>query len=1138
MYYKDTLNDFSKNFNFNFLNGDFNVGDYLNIYMTNKFEECEITNIYDFYELMNNYTSSYSNIINKYISYLEKTIKEFLKEIYDNFYSNFKNKATEYINYNFIENLEKNYTCLNYSNILLDIRNINQNQSLFNNISEIISIIYEGCSNQIEIHTDIDDFSLNEKINFILNRNNNCFDDFYKLNILPYYNETIHFLNCYNNDFHNYTAIYFNNLNDTYKNDLHNIINNIIYEIKNNYNDENFLVNYLEENFQIFPYKEINLDEISYYFQDIESMINYINVIKKNELNKYFFQLSISSFNASYFNLFNYFIKNEIISNISILINDKLELQLDFISKKIREEYDYYLLILNNTELIGYSSKIAFINLYKKLNKILNEELFNFIQDDIYYYLDIFYRENREIFKNNFINFYINNLNQYNINIVIINVFIKENICSKEFNETLDLNLKKVVETIIFDNIKKEINDSVVFKIEKLSNEINALQYNIEQILINIETKDLPYDMIIINELIINFTEILNSQNNQFLFRISNKAFNYTYNFIHDDLEPPLILIKNNYNKIEETILNYSISIIESFPDYFKIIKDKFNLEEIYNNISLFFDYTKEILINYAEILDKDLKSYINKLVQYIFINGLYTLDEPCNESFCNFEDFFNSEKNKTNENESEIKTVNKSYESVFNFSNLDRGKINKLINKNIIGLNGYNSKMGAITENDINYYILEIKDTLFNFNKSYLDKDYKQILFSSNSFFTKINFTYLNKLKKNIDKTAYRFSSILTKDIYNKLKINLYKQYKEIELYINNNSNLIEINKNQYLNFLNFSSDLIKFNYNLVQLRIKNYYENLNKIIQEKLKYISEEEMKNYKLRILEIDKRSYTEQFKIIKKDFNNLAKGCFYDNFFGDLVEEWKSLKSGEFLSKVKFTTLEWKVGGKTEMNLDDLSIIDNSFDICLTLLEIKKLSFYFPIKLFPCIELGLKIDPILNIQICINIGFYFNTNNSEENKISIGASGEASVGLNLELGLYIPSGLSPISISISVGITGILGYGKIGVKLNFYLCGENQNIYGYEFYYDFLAFQLTIYAKATFEIEIEIIKFSYAFEFYLYKKELIAYQYSYKKEKFYELGTKDELKEKCYFEIKKIIKGNQTYTKEKCYNKTIE
>ena len=44
-----------------------------------------------------------------------------------NCYSNFKNKATNYINYNFIENLEQNYICLNYSNNILDFRNINQN---------------------------------------------------------------------------------------------------------------------------------------------------------------------------------------------------------------------------------------------------------------------------------------------------------------------------------------------------------------------------------------------------------------------------------------------------------------------------------------------------------------------------------------------------------------------------------------------------------------------------------------------------------------------------------------------------------------------------------------------------------------------------------------------------------------------------------------------------------------------------------------------------------------------------------------------------------------------------------------------------------------------------------------------------
>jgi hypothetical protein len=74
-----------------------------------------------------------------------------------------KRKIMTLIKFIIIENLEKNYICLNYSNNILDFRNINQNQSLFNNINEIISIIYEGCSSQIGIHIDIDDFLLNEK---------------------------------------------------------------------------------------------------------------------------------------------------------------------------------------------------------------------------------------------------------------------------------------------------------------------------------------------------------------------------------------------------------------------------------------------------------------------------------------------------------------------------------------------------------------------------------------------------------------------------------------------------------------------------------------------------------------------------------------------------------------------------------------------------------------------------------------------------------------------------------------------------------------------------------------------------------------------------------------------------------------
>jgi len=139
---------------------------------------------------------------------------------------------------------------------------------------------------------------------------------------------------------------------------------------------------------------------------------------------------------------------------------------------------------------------------------------------------------------------------------------------------------------------------------------------------------------------------------------------------------------------------------------------------------------SQEIFINYTNSFDKDLYNYINKLTHYTFINGLLTLDKPCNESFCYIDfDKISSKSNKT-------RRLEKSNNIFIDIKQLNKTKINKLINKNIINLDGYNSKMGAITENDIDYYILEINDTLYNFNKSYLNKEYKEILPKLQKFF------------------------------------------------------------------------------------------------------------------------------------------------------------------------------------------------------------------------------------------------------------------------------------------------------------------------------------------------------------------------------------------------------------------
>ena len=69
-----------------------------------------------------------------------------------------------------------------------------------------------------------------------------------------------------------------------------------------------------------------------------------------------------------------------------------------------------------------------------------------------------------------------------------------------------------------------------------------------------------------INEIIINYTILVNNQKNRYYLNISEKPFDILYEFIHGNLEPPLILIKDQYNSIEERLLQKLFEIIDKFP--------------------------------------------------------------------------------------------------------------------------------------------------------------------------------------------------------------------------------------------------------------------------------------------------------------------------------------------------------------------------------------------------------------------------------------------------------------------------------------------------------------------------------------------------------------------------------------------
>jgi len=1071
-YFKEQINNYAKNYDFNLLNMTYDLGEFENIILKRKYDDYEFLFIYDYIELFENYTDNYINTIIGYITDLENKFTKQFKNTYDNFYSIFSKNSSAFVNINYINQLKYNHSiCLKYSYDKLineSMEEDNVNYELYNNLSSFINLTFSNCSNNKININNIDKISLIDKINFI-NNSSGCID-FLKYNKYPYLNEIMKLLECYNNNFYNLSVFYFNDF--AYKEELDTVINKILVKIKSNYIDESFIHKFLEKNYQL-DYKKISLSDISYNYEDIENMINYINNIKNDIYKNYLYDSFIKSFNYSYYYLVNNYLIDELVDDISILIIDKLELNIEYMTIKIKNEFDYYIFLLNNTDELGYSSKNAFISLYQNLKKKLNETFFYLIEDDIYFYLNIFYRENKNLFRNSFINYYNNNLNKYEITIFKLSEFLDEIIFDRKFNKTLDSFSQEIIQNIIIKSIKDKIKEFIEVKLDNLYNMLELLTINIKNILDHKKTKILPGDMQIINELIIEYSKLVNNQNNHYLLKISEKPFNILYDFIHNNLEPPLTLIKEQYNSIEERLLNELLNIITKFPDNLQIVKDRLDLEFILNYISTSNEYIKDILIEYKDILNEDFLSYINKLIHFTYINGLYTYDYPCNYSFCLIDIKSKNSLNKVNEKR---RLENNNTQYIFNFPKINKREINNLRNKKIRKLNGYDHTMGAISKDDVLSFLLDIESTLYKFNKSYLGKEFKNINMTSSNYFNKVNNTYLNKLKRNIEMVALKFSTILTKDNYKILENNIYSQYNKILSYINSISDSIENKKNYFVNYLNYSSTFLGIIYNLSYNSVYGNYQLLCNQIDNKQRYISEKELKEFLNRKAEENEEKLK---KFFKKYFDDSIKKARSEiqNLNEDLQTLWNKI------SKIVKDYLEDSSSFQTNSYyFDHINGISSGISICKKFdfsTFLNKLTYKNIIPLGSYIELAFAIIPNIDIGICIDLGTEINWKDKEYG-FYLDIYGLAEVGVSLEIGAYVPKMTSPIKISISLGLKGVLGAGKVGMKLTFFI-GDNK--YAIKLYMEFEAFRFSFYILFKFEID-KFINFS--FEFYIYNK----------------------------------------------------
>ena len=190
-------------------------------------------------------------------------------------------------------------------------------------------------------------------------------------------------------------------------------------------------------------------------------------------------------------------------------------------------------------------------------------------------------------------------------------------------------------------------------------------------------------------------------------------------------------------------------------------------------------------------------------------------------------------------------------------------------------------------------------------------------------------------------------------------------------------------------------------------------------------------------------------------------------------------------------------EMEVNVGIVMDKDKLSF---SIGACINLFQLNfnKRYFTFPFPIFAWLEFVIAIIPSVNINVCFNSGLIINWK-KKEYSFFIDICGQAEVSITLDLGLYIPSQKTIVSISINIGLHGILGSGAVGVKLMLYL---NKDRFIVDTYFQLTALQFTFYIMFRITINLDekllkifkVKKLSYDFIIYSYKlASLISYEY---------------------------------------------
>ena len=254
------------------------------------------------------------------------------------------------------------------------------------------------------------------------------------------------------------------------------------------------------------------------------------------------------------------------------------------------------------------------------------------------------------------------------------------------------------------------------------------------------------------------------------------------------------------------------------------------------------------------------------------------------------------------------------------------------------------------------------------------------------------------------------------------------------------------------------------------------------------------ENDQNDFDLELTEIDKEisdDFKTKFELIKNENNQLSR-----DVFSIMYEEKMKINEELFKNRNKDNNNNYDDDNEeTSLDVDiELTLKDFKFNKFGISLNTKKCdiiyNFQYPIiAVFPYFPfLQFRILPLIDIENCFEKGFEFEQEKGEKEEISLIEDKylKAEVSISTEVGLYIPETDSGgFQISFRIGLKGILGSGKIGMKLSINL----KNNYSEQVkYYEYQVIQL--YAYILFEFKLDLGIYSFSFKFYLYKENIYS------------------------------------------------